>query len=60
MKYVVILGDGMSDYPIKELGDKTPLQYAQTPNLDHLARLSTLGLVRTSSAAWVRMLKGVG
>lgn len=47
MKYVVILGDGMSDYPIKELGDKTPLQYAQTPNLDHLARLSTLGLVRT-------------
>ncbi|MCD1296133.1 cofactor-independent phosphoglycerate mutase [Methanocella sp. CWC-04] len=37
MKYAVILGDGMSDYPIKELGDKTPLTYANTPNMDHLA-----------------------
>ena len=47
MKYLVILGDGMSDYPIKELGNKTPLQHAFTPNLDRLARMGTLGLART-------------
>ena len=31
MKYIVILGDGMADYPLKELGEKTPLQYAKKP-----------------------------
>ena len=31
MKYVVILGDGMSDEPIEKLGGKTPLEYANTP-----------------------------
>ena len=33
-KYIVILGDGMADEPIQALGDKTPLEYADTPALD--------------------------
>jgi 2,3-bisphosphoglycerate-independent phosphoglycerate mutase len=47
MKYVVILGDGMSDYPIPQLGDKTPLQYAKKPNIDRLAKYGELGMVKT-------------
>lgn len=46
-KYVVLLGDGMADYPIPELKGKTPLQVALTPNLDFLAKKGILGLVRT-------------
>jgi 2,3-bisphosphoglycerate-independent phosphoglycerate mutase len=46
-KYIVLIGDGMADYPVTELGGKTPLQSARTPNLDRLARLGTLGLVKT-------------
>ena len=37
MKYVIILGDGMADEPIEELGGKTPLEYAKTPVMDDLA-----------------------
>ena len=37
MKYIVILGDGMADEPIAELGGKTPLQAANTPAMDYLA-----------------------
>lgn len=47
MKYIVILGDGMSDWKIKELGDKTCLEAAKTPNLDRLAPLSEVGLCKT-------------
>lgn len=47
MKYIVIIGDGMADRPIKELGGKTPLQKAFTPNMDKLAREGILGRVRT-------------
>ena len=47
MKYVVILGDGMSDYPVERLGGKTPLQAARKPNIDRLAREGTCGLLRT-------------
>jgi 2,3-bisphosphoglycerate-independent phosphoglycerate mutase len=46
-KYAVLCGDGMADYPIAELQGKTPLQVAQTPNLDGMARRGILGLVRT-------------
>lgn len=46
-KYVVILGDGMADDPIEALGGKTPLEYADTPALDRLSRLSEIGLVHT-------------
>ena len=38
MKYVVILGDGMADYPLPQLGDRTPLQCAKKPNIDYLAK----------------------
>jgi 2,3-bisphosphoglycerate-independent phosphoglycerate mutase len=38
MKYAVVLGDGMSDYPLKELQDKTPLMFARKPNMDFMAR----------------------
>jgi 2,3-bisphosphoglycerate-independent phosphoglycerate mutase len=47
LKYVVILGDGMADYPIKELGGATPLQCAKKPTLDSLAKQGSLGLVKT-------------
>jgi len=47
MKYIVVLGDGMADEPIGELGGKTPLEYAQTPELDRLAGCSEIGLVHT-------------
>lgn len=47
MKYVVILGDGMADEPIKELNNKTPLQYAKTPTIDSLAMLGEIGIVHT-------------
>ncbi len=47
MKYVVVLGDGMADEPIAELGGKTPLAYAETPNLDKLSKKSEIGMVHT-------------
>ncbi|HWP96273.1 MAG TPA: cofactor-independent phosphoglycerate mutase [Syntrophomonadaceae bacterium] len=47
MKYLVVLGDGMADYPIEALNRKTPLQYAQTPNIDEFARSARIGLVST-------------
>lgn len=47
MKYVVILGDGMADLPVEELGGKTPLEYADTPALDQLAAVSEIGMVHT-------------
>lgn len=47
MKYVVILGDGMADFGIPELGGKTPLQAANKPNMDFLAQHGELGMVKT-------------
>lgn len=47
MKYVVILGDGMADYRMPELDNKTPLQYAKKPNIDRLATKGMVGLVKT-------------
>ena len=47
MKYVVILGDGMADYPVPKLNDKTPLQYAKKPNMDLLAKKGEVGMVKT-------------
>lgn len=47
MKYIVILGDGMADRPIAELGNKTPLEYAKTPTMDALAKKGEIGLVHT-------------
>ncbi len=47
MKYIILLGDGMADYPIKSLGGKTPLEAASTPNMDYIAAQGTLGLIDT-------------
>lgn len=47
MKYVVVLGDGMADDPIEEIGGMTPLEYAKTPTLDALSKVSEIGLVHT-------------
>ena len=47
MKYLVVLGDGMADEPIEELGGKTPLMYAKTPVMDALAPKSEIGLAHT-------------
>ena len=47
MKYLIILGDGMADEPIAELEGKTPLQYANTPTLDYMAKRSRMGLLKT-------------
>ncbi|MGE0825808.1 MAG: cofactor-independent phosphoglycerate mutase [Candidatus Binatia bacterium] len=47
MKYLVLQGDGMADWPIAELGNKTPLEYARTPNMDRIASLGILGLTHT-------------
>lgn len=47
MKYIIVLGDGMSDEPIEALGGKTPLAYAKTPVMDSLSKKSEIGLVQT-------------
>lgn len=47
MKYLVLLGDGMADYPVEELGNLTPLQKAEKPNMDRMAPYAELGLVKT-------------
>jgi len=47
MKYIVVLGDGMADEPIEQLGGKTPLAYAKTPVMDALAKVSEIGMVHT-------------
>ncbi len=47
MKYIIILGDGMADEPIEELGGKTPLEYAVTKTMDELAKKSEIGLCNT-------------
>ena len=47
MKYVIIVGDGMADYPVRSLGGKTPLMVARTPHMDFMAGQGEIGLVRT-------------
>ncbi len=47
MKYIIIHGDGMADWPCDELGGKTPLEAACKPNMDLIASRGTLGLVAT-------------
>jgi 2,3-bisphosphoglycerate-independent phosphoglycerate mutase len=47
MKYVVVLCDGMADYPVEQLGGKTPMEAACKPNMDRLAKKSTVGLVKS-------------
>ena len=47
MKYIVVLGDGMADYPIPALANKTPLQVANKPTIDSLAKHAQIGLCQT-------------
>ena len=47
MKYIVVLGDGMADEPLEELGGKTPLGFANTPMMDMLAERGEIGMVKT-------------
>lgn len=47
MKYAILVGDGMADYPIAELRNRTPLEVARTPNMDLLATEGVGGLVNT-------------
>ena len=52
MKYIVLLGDGMSDEKLAQLGGKTPLQAAKTPNMDFMAKRGRIGLARTVPAGF--------
>ncbi|MFX1518834.1 MAG: cofactor-independent phosphoglycerate mutase [Promethearchaeota archaeon] len=47
MKFIILVGDGMGDYPIEELGYRTPLEVAKTPNLDKLASKGKCGKLVT-------------
>lgn len=47
MKYAVILCDGMSDYKLPELNNKTPLEAANKPNMDYMAKNGEIGLLKT-------------
>src|SRR4051812_26968376 len=47
MKYAIIIPDGAADEPLAELGGKTPIEAAQTPNMDRVAAEGRQGLVRT-------------
>ncbi|MBS7359326.1 MAG: cofactor-independent phosphoglycerate mutase, partial [Oscillospiraceae bacterium] len=47
MKYLVVLYDGMADYPVPALNGKTPMECANKPRLDKLARFGEIGLVKT-------------
>lgn len=65
MKYIVVLGDGMADEPIPELGNKTPLDAAATPVMDALAGAGIIGTVQNVPAGMapgsdVANLSGLG
>ena len=47
MKYILVVGDGMADYTVPELGNKTPLQAAYKPNMDSIAAKGQSGLIKT-------------
>ncbi len=46
-KYIILCPDGMADFPLEELGGKTPLEYANTPNMDIIASQGITGLIKT-------------
>ncbi|MEZ5334671.1 MAG: hypothetical protein R2741_05245 [Methanolobus sp.] len=49
MKYVVLIGDGMADEPLEEIGGMTVLQKANTSNMDYITKNSIAGLAQNSS-----------
>lgn len=52
MSVIIIIGDGMADEPIPQLGNKTPLQVAHTPNMDYLATHGQTGVLKTVPDGW--------
>ncbi len=46
-QYAILIGDGMADFPVPELGGLTPLAYAKTPAMDAVAGQGVVGLART-------------
>ena len=65
MKYIVVVGDGMADCPVPELGNRTPLQVASKPNMDSIAAKGRSGLLKTvpdglSSGSDVAILSVLG
>ena len=52
MKYIVLLGDGMSDEKLPQLNGRTPLQAAKTPNMDYMAKRGRIGLAQTVPAGY--------
>ena len=59
MKHVIILGDGMADWAVPSLGDKTLLQYAHTPYMDKLASMGRTGVLKTVADGFTGVLKTV-
>jgi 2,3-bisphosphoglycerate-independent phosphoglycerate mutase len=53
VKFILVVGDGMADYPVPELGGKTPLQAAYKPNMDSIAAQGQSGLLKTVPAECV-------
>jgi 2,3-bisphosphoglycerate-independent phosphoglycerate mutase len=47
MRYAILVGDGMADFALPELDNRTPLDYAKTPNMDAVAKAGRVGLVKT-------------
>lgn len=47
MKYLILVPDGMADWEVEELGGKTPLEVADTPNMDYIAKEGACGVART-------------
>ncbi|PKQ29720.1 MAG: cofactor-independent phosphoglycerate mutase [Actinobacteria bacterium HGW-Actinobacteria-10] len=47
MKYCIVILDGAAGWPLPELGGRTSLEYANTPNLDGMARAGTVGMAYT-------------
>ena len=45
-KYLILIGDGMADWPVASLGNRTPLEAAEIPNLDYMASHGALGMVQ--------------
>ncbi len=46
-RHIILVGDGMGDYPLEELKGRTPLEAARTPHMDRLVAMGRLGTVRT-------------
>ena len=52
MKYAILIADGMADEPLKKLKGRTPLEVAETPNMDFIAKNGRTGMVRTIPSAF--------